>query len=142
MFSREKITKKWARRGLHHLHAGLEELWIDLHAAALLEPSDGVVQGRKTGNVICWEDTVYRKCEDTVYRKYYRKYIYIAVFCLWNTTTGKIYTKYDKMGISHSQYIPIYRENTIYYIYISSLEYYFFYREDIYKMLEPENPSG
>ena len=42
--------------------------------------------------------------------------------------------KYDKMGISQSQYIPIYREDTIYiytYIYISSLEYYFFYREDM-----------
>jgi len=39
--------------GLHHLHAGLEELWIDLHAAALLEPSDGVdAMGRKTGNVM------------------------------------------------------------------------------------------
>ena len=58
--------------------------------------------------------------------------------------------KYDKMGISQSQYIPIYREDTIYiyiytYIYIYIFPGILFFlqgRYDIYKMLEPENPSG
>ena len=81
-----KITEKSAQHhGLHHLHAGLEELWIHLHAAALLEPSDGVVPGEKLLECrIRWDDGM-------------NDFLGNMLFGEYDYTTGKIYTKYDNM---------------------------------------------